>query len=79
MTSRCLIITLELPHCEMKGQDAERLAGVLVQCPALMHLDLDGNYSHGDEGREEDATLQVRNCIDRKVKGESFVRGLEKT
>jgi hypothetical protein len=24
----------------MKGQDAERLAGVLAQCPALAHLDL---------------------------------------
>jgi len=24
----------------MKGQDAERLAGVLVQCPALAHFDL---------------------------------------
>jgi hypothetical protein len=25
---------------ELKGQDAERLAGVLAQCPALAHLDL---------------------------------------
>ena len=27
MTVRCLITTLELPRCEMKGQDADRLAG----------------------------------------------------
>jgi Ran GTPase-activating protein (RanGAP) involved in mRNA processing and transport len=27
----------------MKGQDAERLAGVLEQCPALAHLDLSYN------------------------------------
>ena len=79
MISRCRITTLELPCCEMKGQDTERLAGVLVQCPALTHLDLDGNCSHGDEGREEDAKRHVKNCTDRKVKRESFVRGLEKT
>ena len=35
VTARCLITTLELPKCEMKRQDAERLAGVLAQCPAL--------------------------------------------
>ena len=38
MTARCFITTLELPRCEMKGQDAEILAGVLAQCPALVHL-----------------------------------------
>jgi Ran GTPase-activating protein (RanGAP) involved in mRNA processing and transport len=27
----------------MKGQDAERLAGVLEQCPALAHLNLRRN------------------------------------
>jgi hypothetical protein len=29
MTARCLITTLALPECEMKGPDAVRLAGVL--------------------------------------------------
>ena len=31
MTAWCRITTLELPRCDMKGQDAERLAGVLVR------------------------------------------------
>jgi hypothetical protein len=31
VTVQCRITTLELPHCEMKGQDTERLAGVLTQ------------------------------------------------
>jgi hypothetical protein len=44
MTAWCRIITLELPRCEMKGQDAEGLAEVLAQCPALAHLDLSGNH-----------------------------------
>jgi hypothetical protein len=35
VTARCRITTLELPRCEMKGPDAERLAGVLEQCPTL--------------------------------------------
>jgi hypothetical protein len=48
---RCLITTLALPYCEMKGQDAERLAGVLAQCPALAHLDLSGNYGFGPGGQ----------------------------
>ena len=55
MTARCLITTLELLHGgarvfgasfgqpEMKGQDAERLAGVLTHCTALARLDLTGN------------------------------------
>ena len=43
MTAWCRITTLELPECQMKGQDAERLAGVLAQCLALAHLDLSGN------------------------------------
>jgi hypothetical protein len=34
LTARC-ITTLALPECEMNAQDAERLAGVLEQCPAL--------------------------------------------
>jgi hypothetical protein len=46
------ISTLELPECDMKGQDAERLAGVLAQCPALAHLDLSDNYIFGSAGAE---------------------------
>jgi Ran GTPase-activating protein (RanGAP) involved in mRNA processing and transport len=42
-TGRCLITTLELPRCNMKGQDAESLAGVLGQCPALVQISLFGN------------------------------------
>jgi hypothetical protein len=42
MTGWCRITTLALPDCDMEGQDAERLAGVLAQCPALAHLDLSG-------------------------------------
>ena len=36
----------------MKEQDAERLAGVLAQCPALAHLDLSVNRSFGAAGAE---------------------------
>ena len=43
MTVRCGITTLELAHCEMKGQDAERVLGVLAQSPELAHLDLSKN------------------------------------
>ncbi len=50
MSTRCLISTLELPSCNMKGQDAERLAGVLAQCPALAHLDLSSNSNFGAAG-----------------------------
>ena len=39
----CRITTLELRRCEMHGQVVERLAGVLAQCTALAHLDLNGN------------------------------------
>ena len=52
LTAQCRISTLELPSCEMKGQDAERLAGVLAQCPALAHLDLSGNSNVGAAGAE---------------------------
>jgi hypothetical protein len=48
----CLISTLELPRCGMEGQDAERLAEVLAQCPALAHLDLSGNSNFGAAGTE---------------------------
>jgi hypothetical protein len=52
MTGWCRITTLELPCCDMKGQDAESLAGVLAQCPALAHLDLSENHSFGAAGAE---------------------------
>jgi Ran GTPase-activating protein (RanGAP) involved in mRNA processing and transport len=52
MTAFCRISTLELSSCDMKGQDAERLAGVLTQCPALAHLDLGRNYNFGSAGAE---------------------------
>ena len=52
LTAQCRIRTLELPRCEMKGQDAERLAGVLAQCPGLAHLDLSGNRFVGAAGAE---------------------------
>ena len=32
-----------MPRKMATGQDAERLAGVLAQCPALAHLDLSTN------------------------------------
>jgi hypothetical protein len=48
----CQITALELPKCAMKGQDAERLAGVLAQCPALAHIDLSGNSDFGAAGAE---------------------------
>jgi hypothetical protein len=51
-TSWCRITTLELPRVEMEGQDAERLAEVLAQCPALAHLDLSGNTNFGAAGTE---------------------------
>jgi hypothetical protein len=51
-SARCLITTLELKKCEMRGQDAERFAGVLAQCPALAHLDLSGNIDFGAAGAE---------------------------
>jgi Ran GTPase-activating protein (RanGAP) involved in mRNA processing and transport len=42
LTTWCRISTLDLHQCEMNEQDAERLADVLAQCPALSHLDLCG-------------------------------------
>jgi Ran GTPase-activating protein (RanGAP) involved in mRNA processing and transport len=50
-TTRCRITTLELPDCDMKGQDTERLAEVLTQCPSLAHLDLSVNVI-GTSGAE---------------------------
>jgi Ran GTPase-activating protein (RanGAP) involved in mRNA processing and transport len=56
LTVRCSITTLELPRCEMRRQDAERLARVLEQCPALAHLHLSGNQI-GDAGAESFAEV----------------------
>jgi hypothetical protein len=36
----------------MKGQNAERLAGVLAQGPAMANHDLSGNFSFGAAGAE---------------------------
>jgi hypothetical protein len=52
MTGWCRISTLALPCCDMKGQDAERLAGVLAQCPALAHLDLSGSFNFREAGAQ---------------------------
>ena len=52
MTAWCRISTLELPTCDMKVEYVERLAGVLAQCPALSHLDLNGNSRFGTAGAE---------------------------
>ena len=54
MTARCRLSTLELSYCsyDMKGQDAQSLAGVLTQCPALARLDLIGNCNFGSAGAE---------------------------
>ena len=49
MTSRCRITILDLHECGMSGQDAERLAGVLEQCPALSELHVNDNQI-GAEG-----------------------------
>ena len=49
MTSLCRITILDVENCGMSGQDAERLAGVLAQCPALSELYLNGNQL-GAEG-----------------------------
>ena len=43
MTCRYRIATLDLRSCSMSCQDAERLAGVLAQCPSLSQLYLDDN------------------------------------
>jgi Ran GTPase-activating protein (RanGAP) involved in mRNA processing and transport len=71
MTARSLITTLALPQCEMIGQDAERLAGVLAQCPALAHLDLSGNSEFGAAGAERLAGVlgQCRELVHLNLSG----------
>jgi Ran GTPase-activating protein (RanGAP) involved in mRNA processing and transport len=49
MTSRCSITTLDVSKAGITRKDADRLAGVLAQCPELSHLNLGGNQL-GDEG-----------------------------
>jgi len=43
LIAQCRMTTLELPRCDMTGQDAEMLMRVLAQCPALAQLGLRGN------------------------------------
>ena len=66
---RCLITTLELPKCDMKGQDAERLVGVLTLCPALTHLDLSDNSDFGAAGADRLAGVlgQCRELVHNKI------------
>jgi Ran GTPase-activating protein (RanGAP) involved in mRNA processing and transport len=52
MTGWCRITTLELPCCNIEGQDAESLAGVLAHFTALAHLDLSDNLNFGAAGAE---------------------------
>ena len=71
LTAQCRISTLELPRCEMKGQDAERFAGVLAQCPALAHLDLSGKSGFGAAGAETLAGMlgQCRELVHLNLSG----------
>jgi hypothetical protein len=48
LSTWCLITTLELPSCNIEGQDAERLAGVLAQCRSLAHFNLADNLIEPD-------------------------------
>jgi hypothetical protein len=77
MTVRCLITTLELPKCEMKGPDAERLAGVLAQCPALAHLDLSGNSGFRAAGAARLARVlgQCRELVHLNLSGNKIGAG----
>ena len=72
MSTRCHINTLELPSCNMKGQDTERLAGVLAQCPALAHLDLTGNSNFGAAGTKRLAGVlgQCRELVHLDLSGQ---------
>jgi hypothetical protein len=75
MAARCLITTLELPDCEMKGQDVEKLAGVLAQCPALAHLDISGNSDFRAGGAERLAGVlgQCRELVHLNLGGRSVL------
>ncbi len=71
ITAWCRISTLELPCCDMKGQDAERLVGFLAQCPALAHLDLSWNVNFGAAGAEKLAGVlgQCRELVHLSISG----------
>jgi hypothetical protein len=55
----------------MKGKDTERLAGVLEPCPALVHLDLNGNRFVGAAGAERLAGVlgQCRELVHLNLSG----------
>jgi hypothetical protein len=77
MTARCLITTLELPGCEMKGHVTETLAGVLAQCPALAHLDVSGNSYFGAAGAKRLAGVlgQCRELVHLNLRGNKIGAG----
>jgi hypothetical protein len=77
ITARCRITTLELLRCDMKGQDVERFAGVLAQCPALAHLDLSGNSDFGAAGAERLAGVlgQCRELVHLNLSGNDIGAG----
>ena len=62
MTSRCRITILDVDKCGMSGQDAERLAGVLAQCPALSEL-----YLKSRENDKKGPHLSTKSCTDFNV------------
>jgi hypothetical protein len=74
MTAWCLIHKFELPECEMKGQNAQRFAGVLEQCPALAHLDLSENYNFGAAGAKRLAGVlgQCRELVHFNLSGNNI-------
>jgi Ran GTPase-activating protein (RanGAP) involved in mRNA processing and transport len=71
LTGWCRISTLALPYCDMEGQDAERLAERLAQCPALAHLDLSYNYYFGAAGADRLARVlgQCRDLVHLNLSG----------
>jgi len=77
MTVWCKISTLALPNCDKFGQDAEKLAGVLSQCPALAHLDLSGNFAFGAAGTERLAGVlgQCRELVHLNLSGNYISAG----
>ena len=48
MPARCHITTLVMSSCSMRGHEEEILAGILAQCPELVHLDLSENFFGAD-------------------------------
>ncbi len=74
MTVWCRISTVELRDCNMREQDAERLAGVLGRCAALAHLDLRCNYHFGEVGTERLTGVlgQCRELVHLNLSGNQF-------